>query len=217
MKIIYGLVLAVATQVAQVPAVAADPVASAGTYQPPQEPRATAVPASCRQFLVVPADAKTDRMAWQQRLSLAACEDAGAPISAVTAEPQLQPAVDALHRAAQPSIALLEDAIARAPNPIKIRASAELGMIYLNIMVRARSAIYAPPDLLTNAADMTTYLALHDALEPLLVTYQHQALAAFDQVATLAAREPNATTDAAVAPAVASAHAVRDALGRSSR
>ena len=164
-----------------------------------------AIPVECQQFLAIPADSTSELLPWARRLSIAACRQsiALAPVS----DPEEFPALVArLDRAMAPSIEIYRDALARGPNEIKILAAFGVGMTNVNIMVRARSAVRVPDGAFGGATYGSAYIELsqklHGALEPLLVKHREAALAAFQDVARLAASDPVAAHANQVMPVV---------------
>lgn len=168
------------------------------------------LPVACQQFLSVPADAKSELLPWQQRLSLAACRQE-VTLPAVTSPQQVGALVASLESAAKPSIEMYRDAIANGPDQIRILGAYGMGMTYQNIMVRARRAIA------DNSMGGTTYgttafqrtQTLRLALEPLLLPDREGALAAYDEVARLADQSPKAATANSVV-----IYAVKDAANQ---
>lgn len=153
----------------------------------------------CHQFMVVPADSTSDLLTWDQRLSFAACRERPI-VAAVTTPQQLGPMVATLEHAVAPSQAIYRDAIARAPDPIKLVATYELGMSYVNIMVRARDAIQDAAGFggSTYGGGYNAFRVLHLALEPLLASDREAARDAFQRVIVLAAVDPFAAAANAV-------------------
>ncbi len=168
---------------------------------PSAQERATVSPA-CKQFFDVPAGSTSDLLRWDQRLSLAGCRPLVAP--AAVSDPAKFPAlITALETSAAPSLAAYRDAIDRGPAEIKIAAAYDLGMAYVNLMVRARNAVRVADTGgmyggTTYGNRGQTYLdrlhALHATLEQLLSGERAAALAAFDDVARLADENPAAAT-----------------------
>lgn len=187
-----------------------------GGAQAPTRPEAPvesdSVPAVCNRFLEIPADGKSETLPWQQRLSLAACRQSIAqdPVTDMTG---LRSALASLDRAMAPSIAIYRDAMAHAPNYLRIMGAYGLGMTYINTMVRARSLIRGGSyGGATYGAQVDGPQALRAALEPLLVAKRDAALAAFDEVARLAETDPAAARANQVV-----AYAVQDARRTVSR
>lgn len=184
------------------------PGAGASRLGPPLE--AGLVPATCQKFLDVPADARTDDIAWQQRVSLAACRQS-ISLAPVADAPGLLAALDHLDRAMAPSIAIYRDAMARAPDPIRIQAAYGLGLTYIDTMVRARDLIRsraAYGGATYGGAWLDRPALLRAMLEPLLVAKREAALAAFDEVARIAEIDPAAArANPAVVYAIADARA----------
>jgi hypothetical protein len=116
------------------------------------------VPRECRQFLDSRIEAADDQLAWQQRLSLATCEQPHTVPMVASSSLQLRALVDELERAVQPSVAIYRDAIARAPQAIAARAAHELGDAYMNVIVLARTAV-APDSTLLVHEDLERMLA----------------------------------------------------------
>jgi hypothetical protein len=181
----------------------ADVVASTGAKHAaiaePERIDSETVPKQCRQFLAVPADSRSELLAWNQRLSLAACEqDTIAPPA--TSDPAKLPAlVTYLDGAVQRPTAIYRDAMAHGPTQTRMRAAYGLGTTSINLMVRARNAIPASPDLDKN-------LALHRALEPLHAGHGRDAASAFAEVDRLATQFPaDASANAVMQSIVASA------------
>lgn len=175
-------------------------VADVGTGRsPPVGPEPTSVssmPIECRQFLQIPADSTSELLPWAQRVSVAACRQSVA-LAPVTDPEQFRPMVARLEQAMAPSIAIYRDAIDHGPAQIKILAAYGLGMTNVNIIVRARSAVRVAADGgFGGAAYGGSYLdrsqRMHRALEALLTRERDAALAAFHEVARLAAADPAA-------------------------
>ena len=218
MKFTQGPWIALAAQAVLAGAPRADTVAaitpSQGTERTPERIDSGRLPVACRQFLELPADARGDWLTWAQRLSLAACEQARSTPVASDAN-KLPEVVAALDRALQPSVAIYKDAMAHGPAQIQMLAAYGLGMGYVNVIVRARASIPAAGDLMTNLTAADTYIALHHALEPMLVSYAHQAATAFREADRLATADPvrasaNPTMQHIVATARAELRALHD-------
>jgi hypothetical protein len=165
------------------------------------------VPGECRRYLTAPSDSTSDSVAWEQRLSLASCrqELAIAPVS----NPEKFPAlVASIQRAMAPSIEIYRDAMARGPGQIQILAAYGLGMTHVNTIVRARNAIRVVDAgafggaAYGASAQRDRYMVLHGALEPLLAGERDAAIAAFREVARLAAEDPAAARANPVMPVV---------------
>jgi len=115
---------------------------------------AAAAPRECRRW-------QGDR--WDQRLSLAGCLRAPGPSVRVTDPEQLRGYVAYLASTVDRPVEIYRDAIARGPWEVRLVAAYELGQTYADLIVRARAAT---PGL------------EHDR-EPLLVSWQRDAVAAF--------------------------------------
>jgi hypothetical protein len=103
----------------------ADSVASIDTQRAatPDRIEVGGLPLECRQFLTIPANSTSERLAWEQRLSLAACQEARIPPPAFTSLEKLRDLVAYVDKSVQPSIAIYKDALARAPEQIKMLAA----------------------------------------------------------------------------------------------
>ena len=141
---------------------------------------AARLPPRCQQFLEVPSDAKTDWLMWEQRLSIAACLSDAIAVEVVTDPANERDVVAMLDHRIDPSVAIYQDAIANAPLQLRVVAAYGLGMTYTNVLVRARIAIPKR------------------TLEPLLVTDQEHALAAFREAVKLADSDPKSTAGSPV-------------------
>lgn len=190
----------------------ADPVSAA-------EPRAPdrtgdgdltdVVPARCAPFAgmtITTDDAGRPRSAagWQQLLSLAACVQDGS-IAAVREPGELAPMLDELSRRLALPMMVYLDALEHAETPIQLRAAFHIGMAYVGLSTRARSAIAAPPDLATDAAAASRYRELHAELEPLLAPARRAAWVSFRAI------DEAAATDAALATNEVERHMVATA------
>lgn len=165
------------------------------------------LPAECRQFQHL-APTTSPLYPWMQRLSFAACRQA-ITLPTVTDAEQLAPMVASLEHAMAPSIAIYEDAVAHAPpNQIRILAAYGLGRTYVDMIVRARTAIHGADESMLvyggisygGTAYLNRSLALHYALEPLLKAEHDGALAAYREVARLADEDPAAARANAIMP-----------------
>lgn len=204
--LIASSILAVAAGSSRADAVASTKAKHAAIAQPERIDSET-VPPECRQHLAVPADSKSELLAWNQRLSLAACEQDAIAAPATNDGAKLQGLVTYLDGAVQRSTAIYRDAMARGPTQIQMLAAFGLGTTSVNLMVRARNAIPASPDLDKN-------LALHRALEPLLAGYARDAASAFGQVDQLATRFPaDASANVVLQSIVAGARSKLHVLG----
>ena len=172
---------------------------------------------ACEQFRSLPADSRSELLPWEQKLSTAACQQALVfmPVS----DPEgLRPMVAGIEHALAPSIAIYRDALANGPPQIKILAAYGLGMTYINIAVRARSSIRSAGASYGGvgyggAGYFDELKRMHDALEPLLTADLKSALDAFDEVAVLADKYPDAArANAVVANAIANARAEAEML-----
>jgi hypothetical protein len=68
-------------------------------------------------------------------------------------------------------------------------------MANVALLTRARSAIVAPDDLMTNAGAAARYHELHRGLEPLLAGAYEVAIAAFELVEGAVAEDPTIAED----------------------
>jgi hypothetical protein len=115
---------------------------------------AAASPRECRRF-------QGDR--WDQRLSLAGCLRAPGTAYRVTDPEQVRGYVTYLASTVDRPVEIYRDAIARGPWEVRLLAAYELGQTYADLIVRVRAA--------TPGLDRDR--------EPLLVTWQRDAVAAF--------------------------------------
>jgi hypothetical protein len=140
---------------------------------------ASSLPDDCRPFLVMPPHAHGDWARWARRVTIATCEQARDQLPVVTQQSQLPALLAQLDRSIAPAVALYRDAMRRGPSEVQFFARYSLGMAYANLMVRARSAIAIPPDLMTSGEAAAQFRALHAALEDKLMAYARLAEAAF--------------------------------------
>jgi len=117
---------------------------------------AAATPRECRAF-------EGDR--WDQRLSLAGCLRTLGPNRRVTDPELLRGYVAYLASSVDRPVEIYRDAIARGPWEVRLLAAYQLGQTYVDLLVRARNAIAGLP--------------LSRDLEPLLVPFERDAVAAF--------------------------------------
>lgn len=171
------------------------------------------VPRDCSQFMSGPADARSDALPWDQRLSLAACRQQFeiAPVSDPAQFPALISKID---HEMQPSMTIYSDAFTRGPTPeIKMLAANGLGMGNVTNIVRARKAVAIPEVTVTEGTGGETYggAAMEEsatqrertaqaqrALEPLLLPWKTKAVAAFADVEQLAKANPDLCQRSAV-------------------
>lgn len=131
---------------------------------------------------------------WQQLLSLAACVQDGS-IAAVREPGELEPMLDELSRRLVLPMMVYLDALEHAETPIQLRAAFQIGMAYVGLSTRARSAIAAPPDLATSAEAASRYRELHARLEPLLVPARRAAWISFQAIDEAAAEHGDLAGD----------------------
>lgn len=150
-------------------------------------------PDACRAFASVPADSTSTSLRWAQQLSRAACRDK-IPLLQVSDAEAFPSLVASLENHAAPSIELYRDAGTRGSAAMRIVATYHLGLTYLDIAVRARSAIRVDASYGGASYGNTAYYdelhRLHAALEPLLANDLRAARAAFDEVGFLAEDYP---------------------------
>lgn len=149
---------------------------------------------ACAQFRALPADSRSEILPWQHKLSMAACQQAVLVMPVGTAE-GVRTMVTDLERAYAPSIAVYRDAKLKGPPQIKLLAAYGLGMSYVDIAVRARSAIrVAAPAYggvgYGGAAYFQELRRMHELLEPLIAGDLASARAAFQEVGQLASENP---------------------------
>ena len=158
---------------------------------------------SCDQFVGEPRDAISVLFRWDQQLSLAACRTTISVPRIEHGDVRALPGlVSHLEHALAGSISIDRDAMSFAPPEARIVAAYGLASTYLEIVVRARSAL-APDDERTRCA-----------LDPLLENDLRAALAGFDEVGFLAEDYPaaahaNTVVELAVKNAAAQARLLR--------
>lgn len=173
----------------------------------------TDVPGDCSQFAGGPADARSEVLPWDQRLSLAACRQQF-EIGAVSDPAQFPALISKIDHEMQPSMTIYSDALTRGPTPeIKILAANGLGMGNVTNIVRARKAVAIPDVTVTAGTGGETYggAAMEEsatqrertaqaqrALEPLLAPWKTNAVAAFADVERLAKENPDLCQRSAV-------------------
>ena len=143
----------------------------------------------CRPYLDEPRDAISVIFRWDQRLSFASCLRATTrPVPAVErGDVDALPAlITRLEQAFATPISIYRDAMSFGPPEIRIQGAYGLASTYLEIAIRARSAL-----------DPTDERGRF-ALEPLLQPTLRSAIAAFDEVAFLAEDHPKAARANAV-------------------
>jgi hypothetical protein len=160
-----------------------------------------AIPASCRTYAWVPADARDDVFGWNQLLSLAAClQDAS--ITPLADPEQLDAMVDAYTRALEIPTTIYAGALEAGPGSVQLRAAYQLGMLHVTLIVRARTAI-AGRDR-----------ELHARLEDLLSRSTRAAWISFAVIDRAVREEPALDSDAVTTYMVRSARAMLEILPR---
>jgi hypothetical protein len=156
-----------------------------------------AIPVRCAPFaphpFSLPLERPTSVPGWQQLLSFAACaQDASA---AATDDPgELAPMVEEMSRRLALPMLIYLDALEHGDAPVQLRATFQIGMAYVALGTRARSALSAPPDL-NDPAAATRYCQLHARLESLLAPARHAALIAFQAIDEAAGQEATLVAD----------------------
>lgn len=174
-----------------------------------------AVPLRCAPFaphpFSIPFDRPTSVQGWQQLLSFAACaQDASA--AAVEDPGELAAMVEEMSRRLALPMLIYLDALEHGEAPVQLRATFQIGMAYLALGTRARSALAAPPDLATDPAAATRYCQLHARLESLLAPARHAARIAFEAIDEAAGQEATLVADAVDRNMVAMARQMLPAL-----
>jgi len=179
--------------------VAGSSLASVGTKPEPIADVAS-VPKSCERWLQVPANTTDETLAWDQRLSLAACRQVFT-VDTTSDPAKFRDVIAQIDRGMAPSVAMYRDVVARGDAPeVRILGAYNLGMAYLNTVVRARTAIHVIDGSSGSyggaayGATLDRYQILSRALEPLLITYRLNAVTAFDDVNRMAQENPEAAT-----------------------
>lgn len=148
---------------------------------PEQEPSLEReIPARCRPFLQVPADARDDTMGWNQALSFAACLQDDA-VARVDRPEQLAPLVDELSRRLAPAMVIYVYALQHGPGPIQVRAAYQIAMAHVALITRARASLADP--------------ALDARLEPLLARAKRIAGLSFAVLDRAVAENPALAPD----------------------
>jgi hypothetical protein len=143
------------------------------------------IPPQCRQFASLPADRRDTTLAWNQMLSLAACvRDASTPH--VTSVGELAPMVATMFERLAPALLLDLAALQHGPEPVQVRAAYQIGMLYVEAIVRARGAI----DSNTLGAR-----ALHLELEELLANARRTARIVFVAIDDAVTENPALDSD----------------------
>jgi hypothetical protein len=143
--------------------------------------------------------------AWGKVLSFTACTQ-DATVARVDRAEQLEPLVEQMQAALEPTLGLYAIAMEHGPAPVKLQASYQIAASLVALMTRARMSIVAPPDLKTNAAAAARYVALHEQLEPLLDRHAKLALALLEMIDQAVANDPQIAPDAVTRKMVRSAH-----------
>jgi hypothetical protein len=173
---------------------AAGPERSAGPEGSAEEPWIDVIPRRCVEFVPQTGDRPDSEDAWRRYLSLAACVQDGS-IEPATDPDQLAAMVEDMSQRLALPILIYLDALENAGTPIQLRAAFQVGMAYVALSTRARSAIAAPPDLATNEAAARRYRELHGRLEPLLVPARRAAWITFRAIEEAAAMDPSLGRD----------------------
>jgi hypothetical protein len=174
------------------------------------------VPERCAQFAAVTmtmdASGRPNSVeGWRQLLSLAACVQDGS-IAAVREPGELEPMLDELSRRLALPMMVYLDALEHGETPIQLRAAFQIGMAYVGLSTRARSAIAAPRDLATNAAAASRYRELHGRLEPLLVPARRAAWVSFRAIHEAAAVDAALATNEVERHMISTARRMLDEL-----
>jgi len=150
------------------------------------------LPARCAAFAEASPAGAPDRPdtqhAWRQLLSLAACVQDGA-VAPARDPGQLAAMVEDMSRRLALPMLIYVDALEHADAPIQLRAAFQIGMAYVALSTRARSAIAAPAGAAGTAAEADRRRELHARLEPMLATARRAAWVAFHAIDEAAADE----------------------------
>ena len=159
------------------------------------------IPAACRQFTWLPADARGDTLGWNQVLSLGGCMQDNSLATATTSA-QIDATVEQFsHRLALPTWLYLR-ALKSGPGTVQLRAVYQLGMLQIALMVRTRASLPARDR------------KLHDTLERRLASYERIAWIAFDAVDRAATQDPSLAPDPVTRGMVRSARTMLRTLPR---
>lgn len=177
----------------------------------PRSPTLTIVPAECTPYWSIPGGQHSPAI-WGQGMSFAACVQ-DASVARIERADQLPGFVEQLHAALLPTVEIYVVAIEHGPDPVKVRAAYQLGMVYVALLTRARSAIAAPADPEDEAAAARGG-ELHAQLEPLLESTAKVAWILFTAIDRAVADDPSLAPDAMTRNLVRSAREQAELLGR---
>lgn len=141
-----------------------------------------ALPPDCKPLLMMPADAHGYWGVWARRAAIATCAEAREPVPVVVNASQIPAALGKLEQSIRPVVALYREAMTHGPANVQFFARYNLGMAYANFIVRARTMIPIPADLMTNGEEADHFQDLHAALEQALLPYARLAESAFSTV-----------------------------------
>lgn len=178
--------------------------------QVPQATTFVVIPSECARYWVVPGGIASPA-GWNQFLSFTACMQ-DASIARIASVDDIEPTMDALQSALQPTLQMYIAAMEQAPSPVKIRAALHVAMAEAALITRARSSIAAPPDLATNLVAAARYRQLHDRLEPQLEPQARFVCTLVAVVDRAVAGDPSLAPDAVTRGMLASARRVAAVL-----
>jgi hypothetical protein len=129
------------------------------------EPQIVVIKRRCLPYWTNPDGDSPSR--WSEMLSFAACSQEPT-VGRVENIDELVPMLEQLEAELVPILRIYLYIVDNGPEEAKIRAAYHIGHTMLGLLVRARSSILAPPDLMTNARSAARYGELHARLEPML-------------------------------------------------
>ncbi|HEY6039679.1 MAG TPA: hypothetical protein VIV58_35605 [Kofleriaceae bacterium] len=169
------------------------------------------LPAECRPYARIPADARDDILGWNQLLSLAAClQDAS--ITPVADREGLVNAMETYVHALEIPTTLYIGALRAGPGPVQVRAAYQIAMLHVTLIIRARSSLVTPVDFATNPEAARLDAELHADLEELLAPSLRVATVSFGVIVRAVEEDPTLAPDPVTRNMVHSARAMLEIL-----
>ncbi|MCX5747408.1 MAG: hypothetical protein NT062_33505 [Proteobacteria bacterium] len=148
-----------------------------------------------------------------QLLSFASCMQ-DASVERVTDPDELPAMVGRLTARLAPVMPAYVRVLERGPDQLQVRAAYFIGMAYVNLMVRARSAIIRPANVVVDEVAAARDRELHVRLERLLFTPARIARLSFAVIDHAVTADPRLAADPVTAHMVQTAHALGVLLQR---
>ncbi len=173
---------------------------AAALAAPALSPIDTSAAPNCSGVSTIPADAKSDKPAFEAHISFAHCA-ASTRLAALTNVSDGDDGMKAVQGAIDPSVAVLDEVIKAGDPQYTVIAEALKAQLWVAAAVRLRNSI--PPVTPTTVGEpLADHDKRHAALEPKIKPWLDQAAAGFERVKTAAGAKPDLASNPVVKAAV---------------